>query len=119
MAARQLQITAHSKGIPEQCCLLPLAGGQTLASGSADRTIKVWHLATGELLSNFTGHTKPVWSVAFSTDKQTLASGSGDRNIKLWLVSRQNSKLKLKHLNTLPEREGTQGGSRRSNMAKY
>jgi len=84
-------------------------GGQTLASGSADRTIKVWHLAT-ELLSNFTGHTKPVWSVAFSTDKQTLASGSGDETIKLCLTANSQAKTQtLEHASR--EREGTQGGT--------
>ncbi len=65
--------------------------GQALASGSADKTIKLWHLATGELLGNFAGHTKPVWSVAYSprmpaannADKQILASGSADETIKL------------------------------------
>jgi len=85
MAARYCKLLHTLKGIPVLSVAIS-PGGQTLASGSADRTIKVWHLATGELLSNFTGHTKPVWSVAFSTDKQTLASGSGD-NHQLWLVS--------------------------------
>ncbi|MEH2360720.1 MAG: hypothetical protein V7K58_13600 [Nostoc sp.] len=31
--------------------------GQILASGIADKTIKLWHLQTGELLGTFTGHT--------------------------------------------------------------
>jgi hypothetical protein len=30
------------------------------------------------------GHTRWVWSVAFSPDGKTLASGSGDETIKLW-----------------------------------
>jgi WD40 repeat protein len=31
-----------------------------------------------------TGHTSPVWSLAYSPDGQTLLSGSGDGTVKLW-----------------------------------
>ena len=58
--------------------------GQTLASGSDDRTIKLWNLKTGDLLHNLTEHKGGVTSVAISPDGQTLASGSTDRTIKLW-----------------------------------
>ena len=57
---------------------------QTLASGSGDRTVKVWSLSARRLLHTFTGHSNWVSSVAFSPDGQILASGSGDRTIKLW-----------------------------------
>src|SRR5437588_9134439 len=32
------------------------ADGQTLASGSTDKTIKLWNLKTGDLLRTLTGH---------------------------------------------------------------
>ncbi len=54
--------------------------GRTLASGSADNTIKIWN----PLPQTFTGHSDEVYSVVFSPDGQTLASGSGDETIKLW-----------------------------------
>lgn len=57
---------------------------QTLVSGSADRTIKVWNLNTGQLIRTLSGHTDIVRSVALSSDGEILASGSGDRTIKLW-----------------------------------
>ncbi|MBD1803884.1 CHAT domain-containing protein [Microcoleus sp. FACHB-SPT15] len=64
--------------------------GTTLASGSLDHTIKLWNLATGELLSTLTGHSSVVLSLAFSPDGKILASGSNmefqDGNIKLWDV---------------------------------
>jgi serine/threonine protein kinase len=55
--------------------------GQTLASGSEDKTIKLWNLPTGELQRTLKGH-GTVWSVAFSLDGQILASGSNDNTIK-------------------------------------
>jgi TIR domain-containing protein/WD40 domain-containing protein len=58
--------------------------GQTLASGSADKTIKLWNLKTGDLLCTLTGHEDAIWSVAISPDGQALASGSYDKTIKQW-----------------------------------
>ena len=58
--------------------------GQMLASGSEDKTIKLWNLKTGDLLRTLTGHEDSVLSVAISPDGQTLASGSQDSTIKLW-----------------------------------
>ncbi len=65
-------------------CLALSADGQKLVSGSADRTIKVWNLATDQEVRTLTGHTQPVLSVALSADGQRLASGSVDRTIKVW-----------------------------------
>jgi len=58
--------------------------GQTLVSGSADTTIKLWDLNNGQVKSTPIGHTNSVLSVAISPDGQTLASGSADATIKLW-----------------------------------
>jgi WD40 repeat protein len=58
--------------------------GKTLASGSQDKTIKLWNLDTGKEIRTLSGHTEDVWSVSFSPDGKTLASGSDDNTIKLW-----------------------------------
>ena len=58
--------------------------GNTLASGSDDRTIKLWDARSGELLRTLEGHTSFVESVAFAPDGNTLASGSWDKTIKIW-----------------------------------
>ncbi|MGF1537387.1 MAG: WD40 repeat domain-containing protein, partial [Elainellaceae cyanobacterium] len=56
--------------------------GQTIASGSLDRTIKLWD-RSGNELATLQGHSAQVYSVAFSPDGQTIASGSFDRTIRL------------------------------------
>ncbi|PYH47089.1 putative wd40 protein [Aspergillus saccharolyticus JOP 1030-1] len=60
------------------------ADGRLLASGSQDKTIKLWDPATGALKHTLEGHSGLVQSVAFSADGQLLASGSDDTTIKLW-----------------------------------
>ncbi|MEH1885909.1 WD40 repeat domain-containing protein, partial [Nostoc sp.] len=60
------------------------ADGKTLASGSYDKTIKLWNLETGKEIRTLKGHDSSVFSVSFSADGKTLASGSGDKTIKLW-----------------------------------
>lgn len=55
-----------------------------LVTGSYDKTIKLWHTLTGELLQTLEGHNNWVWSVAFSPNGNTLASCSHDRTIILW-----------------------------------
>ncbi|MDP7060111.1 MAG: protein kinase [Candidatus Marinimicrobia bacterium] len=60
--------------------------GKTLASGSYDKTIKLWRVRDGRLMKTITGHGGSVLSVAFSPDGKTLASGSYDKSIKLWGV---------------------------------
>ena len=64
--------------------------GQTLASGSDDKTIRLWDVNTGVNLKTITGHTSWVNSVAFSPDGQTLASGSNDGTIRLRLWNAPN-----------------------------
>ncbi|ALF52903.1 hypothetical protein ACX27_08590 [Nostoc piscinale CENA21] len=61
--------------------------GKTLASGSHDKTIKIWNVATGQEIRTLNGHSKDVYSVAFSPDGKTLASGSHDKTIKIWNVA--------------------------------
>jgi WD40 repeat protein len=50
--------------------------GKTLASGSWDKTVRLWDIATQQQLGeSLVGHSDLVYSVAFSPDGKTLASG--------------------------------------------
>ena len=67
-------------------CLSLSQDGRILASGSADNTIKIWDMTSGQLLRTLQGHKAPVWSVALSQNGKTLVSGSQDQTIKIWDV---------------------------------
>lgn len=55
-----------------------------LASGSQDRTAKLWSLTDMSQLGVFRGHRRGIWCVQFSPVDQVLASASADGAIKLW-----------------------------------
>ncbi|RLB09987.1 MAG: hypothetical protein DRG27_03795, partial [Deltaproteobacteria bacterium] len=60
--------------------------GEILASGSSDKTIRLWDVKTGECIKVLKGHKLDVDSLAFSPDGEILASGSSYGTIRLWDV---------------------------------
>ncbi len=66
--------------------------GSLLASGSSDRTVRVWPVTADGSLDPMRqptvlqGHREQVLSVAFNPQGNLLASGSGDKTIRLWMV---------------------------------
>ena len=61
--------------------------GTKIASGSADRIIKIWDTITGICLKTLAGdnsHKSWVESVAWNFDGTKIASGSEDHTIKIW-----------------------------------
>ncbi|UKZ71431.1 uncharacterized protein TrAtP1_012386 [Trichoderma atroviride] len=74
---------AHSDGINS---VVFSSDGQRLASGSSDKTIRIWDATSGVCLQALKSHKNWIISVIFSPDGQLLASGSSDNTIKLWDV---------------------------------
>ncbi|MEI6179230.1 MAG: WD40 repeat domain-containing protein [Chloroflexales bacterium] len=58
--------------------------GQQVVSASDDQTLKVWNLATGELLRTLRGHTGWVRAVALTPNGRWIISGAFDRTLKVW-----------------------------------
>ncbi len=58
--------------------------GLMLASGSKDKTIQIWDLATGKSIRTFEGDSSTIWSVAFDSNGGRLATGTGFWRVMLW-----------------------------------
>lgn len=58
--------------------------GKTLASGAADRTIRLWGVVTGQELLCFREQPAFVNSLAFSPDGKRLAAALHDGSLRLW-----------------------------------
>jgi WD40 repeat protein len=58
--------------------------GRRIAAASADKYIRTFDAATGELLRRFEGHTSYVLGVTWKRDGQTLVSAGADNTIKVW-----------------------------------
>lgn len=74
------RLDGHSGGVH---CLSFSPDGQTIATASADNTVKLWK-RDGTFLDTLNGHTAAVRSVSFSPDAQMIATASADQTVRLW-----------------------------------
>ncbi|XP_020909797.1 probable E3 ubiquitin ligase complex SCF subunit sconB [Exaiptasia diaphana] len=75
---RVMDISGHTKNVLSVCEFR-----DTIASGSLDRSIKIWDANTGSLLMTLNGHTRGIWSLRFLSPT-ILISGSYDKSIRVW-----------------------------------
>lgn len=74
-------LRGHSH-IVQDCQLTP--DGQYALSGSWDRTLRLWSVATGQTVTRFDGHQGDVMSVSISRTVRQFVSASRDKTIKVW-----------------------------------
>lgn len=74
-------INGH-QGWVRSVCVEP--DNQWFATGSSDRTIKIWDLASGELKLSLTGHIMAIRGIAVSNRHPYLFSCGEDKMVKCW-----------------------------------
>lgn len=62
--------------------------GKTIATASADKTVRLWDAATGQEIGTLRGHETNVHAVAFSPDSKTLVTGSAGHAARVWRMER-------------------------------
>ena len=77
----EMELEGHSNAITTVAIS---TDGQTVFSGSYDRTIKAWELATGQEMYTLVGHSNYIRSIAISGNGQTLISSDSKQQFKLW-----------------------------------
>jgi WD40 repeat protein len=55
----------------------------------------VWDLSTRKVIANISGHSWPLFSLAFSPDGKTLATGGYNKAVRLWELGSQKQRLEL------------------------
>jgi U3 small nucleolar RNA-associated protein 13 len=77
-------VRAHEKDIN----IVSVAPNDSLvATGSQDKTVKLWRSTDLRLEGTLKGHKRGVWDCQFSPHDRVIATGSGDRTVKLWSLA--------------------------------
>jgi len=58
--------------------------GRYIASGSFDKSIKLWNGVDGKFIAALRGHVNSVYQISWSADSRLLVSGSSDSTLKVW-----------------------------------
>ena len=92
------------------CFLCEIADDKMLASGSLDKSIRIWHVDNGECIRTMMGHNSHHFLSLQLLSKNKLASGSSDGVIIIWhwqtglcvrtLIANSNSVFSLQQLAT-------------------
>lgn len=78
----QQRIKLDSKG--EVVSAVALSPDGQCAASAQGKSICIWDMETGRLVSTFKGHTGDVNALAWSPDGNSLISGAADRRVAIW-----------------------------------
>jgi WD40 repeat protein len=94
--AQPLQLDGHTE---------PITGAafspdsRLLATGSFDRTVRVWDAENGTEVVCLQGHEQAVSCVAFSPDGRFVASGAADRTVRIWdlVAGKESGRIRIEN----------------------
>mmetsp|Transcript_7549 Transcript_7549/g.22069 ORF Transcript_7549/g.22069 Transcript_7549/m.22069 type:complete len:1079 (+) Transcript_7549:194-3430(+) len=84
----ELEAVTSVRGHDKDINIISIAPNDSVvASGSQDKTVKLWNTTDLALRATLKGHRRGVWDCQFSPIDRVLATSSGDKTIKLWSLS--------------------------------
>lgn len=84
---RNITLIGHSDWFGGVDTIAFTPDSQFIASGSKDKTIKIWQVKTGEEVITLNAHNDYITSIAISKDNNLLASASKDKTLKIWRLT--------------------------------
>jgi len=77
--------------------------GLRLVSAHADGSLRVWEVATGEVLAEFGGHDSAAFAAAFLADGERIISAGTDDTLRMWEIASGNElwRRETEHLGAL------------------
>ena len=73
-------LSGHQQPITE----LIVLDKKQIASGSSDKSVKVWSVITNLCLYTLEGHSKTITNISYIPDMKQLISCSSDDTIRIW-----------------------------------
>lgn len=77
--------SAYTQNTPAES--RPKAPGTYIATGSRDKSIRLWAAQTGQCLRIFTGHDNWVRALVFHPSGKYLLSASDDKTVRIWDIA--------------------------------
>lgn len=79
-----MTISGHTKAIS---CLKFSPDGKVLATGSADKTVRIWNVTDGKIDKVIGGHKLGISDLSWTSDGRFIGTCSDDKSLKLFDVS--------------------------------